>query len=743
MKNAQKVLSFALMLAMLLAIAAPGLSVAHADETFNVTINAADAFYMPYGMGPEGTVVGTYAAGSYGAHITFPYEAAEAGIYSLTLRQAFGSAQLIPGKGQTIYLSVYDNGNFVKELSFPITGDWGTFADVPFELDLTAGKHYITFWHENTNSCGGPNIDYLDVKLGNADATRLQAEEVGAYQNGGMGGQPLGGFYSNRLAAAMFTIENVPADGYYALALTFQNGNPEAGGNDAKLAMQVNGKYVKDTLLPDQASWAVNATQTEVVYLKAGTNTVRYWRFDMTLPNPLQPDDGGNQAAPNLVSLNVTAHVHTKNEGVVTPPTCEDQGFTTYTCTDPACGYQWKADELPAAHTDEDSNGICDICQKECCEHDYQTTVTPPTCEDKGFTTYTCTKCSDSYDGNFVDANGHTLGDWTVVKPAAVGVAGEEKRECADCDYVETREIPAKLPSFNASLGGLEGLFNAFQMSIDASHAGFSGTGFVAGFYCNPGAHLTFTVTVPADGEYDVTLGYAMGTNEAQGKPGTLAIYVNRNKVGSTTFEPGATWATYLEKTEKLTLKAGENTITYWAEGPFGEPAPNIDYIEIGGTRYEAEEAAFPNHMGGEQQLEGFFNNPEAAVQYTISNVTSAGKYIITLTYANGNPEAEDQPAKLALLVNGKYIRDLSLACTGTWGDYRTYTVEVELEKGDNNITLWKVDTAKQGANLKSISVDGASANTGDDSMLLAAAVAMGLSVAAIVLLKKKGEMSV
>ena len=67
----------------------------------------------------------------------------------------------------------------------------------------------------------------------------------------------------------------------------------------------------------------------------------------------------------------------------------------------------------------------------------------------------------------------------------------------------------------------------------------------------------------------------------------------------------------------------------------------------------------------------------------------------------------------------------------------------MELEKGDNNITLWKVDTAKQGANLKSISVDGASANTGDDSMLLAAAVAMGLSVAAIVLLKKKGEMSV
>ena len=71
----------------------------------------------------------------------------------------------------------------------------------------------------------------------------------------------------------------------FNLALSFQNGNPEAGGNDAKLAMIVNGQYVQDTYLPDQENWGINATQTEVVYLKAGTNTVRYWRFDMTLPN--------------------------------------------------------------------------------------------------------------------------------------------------------------------------------------------------------------------------------------------------------------------------------------------------------------------------------------------------------------------------------------------------------------------------------------------------------------------------
>ena len=76
MKKAQKVLSITLLLVMLLAIVAPGVPMASAEEAFNVTIEGKDAFFMPYGMGPEGTVVGTYAGGGYGAHITFPYEAA-------------------------------------------------------------------------------------------------------------------------------------------------------------------------------------------------------------------------------------------------------------------------------------------------------------------------------------------------------------------------------------------------------------------------------------------------------------------------------------------------------------------------------------------------------------------------------------------------------------------------------------------------------------------------------------------
>ena len=41
-------------------------------------------------------------------------------------------------------------------------------------------------------------------------------------------------------------------------------------------------------------------------------------------------------------------------------------------------------------------------------EHNYETAVTNPTCEDAGYTTYTCSACGYSYVGNEVEATGHS-----------------------------------------------------------------------------------------------------------------------------------------------------------------------------------------------------------------------------------------------------------------------------------------------------------------------------------------------
>ncbi|MBR4852122.1 MAG: dockerin type I repeat-containing protein, partial [Clostridia bacterium] len=65
----------------------------------------------------------------------------------------------------------------------------------------------------------------------------------------------------------------------------------------------------------------------------------------------------------------------------------------------------------------------------------------------QGYTSHTC-KCGDNYVDTYVEATGHTYGEWhTTVAPTCTK-AGEEKRECNNCDCFETNEIEATGHSF-------------------------------------------------------------------------------------------------------------------------------------------------------------------------------------------------------------------------------------------------------------------------------------------------------
>lgn len=130
---------------------------------------------------------------------------------------------------------------------------------------------------------------------------------------------------------------------------------------------------------------------------------------------------------------------HNYND-LVTPPTCTSQGYTTHTCS--RCGDSYvddyidviahtpsetvKENEKVAACTENgsyDSVVYCAICKGELSRetkvieklgHDYRSVVTPPTCTEQGYTTHTCTRCSDNYKDNYTNALGHTPG--TAVK---------------------------------------------------------------------------------------------------------------------------------------------------------------------------------------------------------------------------------------------------------------------------------------------------------------------------------------
>ena len=127
----------------------------------------------------------------------------------------------------------------------------------------------------------------------------------------------------------------------------------------------------------------------------------------------------------NTVTVDKIAHAY---DAVVTAPTCTAKGYTTYTCT--ACGDSYVADEVDAlGHTEETLVAVAPTCTETgltegktcsvCGEilvaqtevpatgHSYNAVVTPPTQSDRGYTTYTCSVCGDSYVGDYVNALGY------------------------------------------------------------------------------------------------------------------------------------------------------------------------------------------------------------------------------------------------------------------------------------------------------------------------------------------------
>ncbi len=82
--------------------------------------------------------------------------------------------------------------------------------------------------------------------------------------------------------------------------------------------------------------------------------------------------------------------------------------------------------------------------------HDFSSegVVTPPTCGNEGYTTYTCKKCLETKKENVVEALAHTYGEWVETLPATCTSEGEKSRACALCSegavgHVETASISA------------------------------------------------------------------------------------------------------------------------------------------------------------------------------------------------------------------------------------------------------------------------------------------------------------
>ncbi len=124
----------------------------------------------------------------------------------------------------------------------------------------------------------------------------------------------------------------------------------------------------------------------------------------------------GDKVIEKIPPLNHT-HEYTKE---IVDPTCEEQGYTIYTCD---CGDSYKDSFV------------------EKLDHTYEKEIVNPTCKKEGYTIYTCKKCYDSYINDFTDKLPHSFGEWEIIKTPTTTTEGLKERICS-CGEKETEIIP-------------------------------------------------------------------------------------------------------------------------------------------------------------------------------------------------------------------------------------------------------------------------------------------------------------
>ncbi len=172
-----------------------------------------------------------------------------------------------------------------------------------------------------------------------------------------------------------------------------------------------------------------------------------------------------------------------------------------------------------------------------------------------------------------------------------------------------------------AEEGQLSGLVAA------SDHAGFTGTGFAAGFE-QVGAQTTMGLgDVPAAGTYPVTVRYANDRgSDGQVTTRTLSVRVNGSVAGRFTLPPTGSWDTWATATVNVSLAAGANTVSIVrASGDSG--LVNVDNFAVTPAGAGYPPGASPTALGG--WYRGLDNPPVLPVPLHPGLVTTDGWYLL------------------------------------------------------------------------------------------------------------------
>ncbi len=179
--------------------------------------------------------------------------------------------------------------------------------------------------------------------------------------------------------------------------------------------------------------------------LKAGTTTI-------TVQAAYKPDIS------QTYSITV-AHDFTTT--ITKPATCSQEGEQQSQCK--KCGYRettkipktehsygkWTIVQEATCYQEELQKSTCSICQqtiqkktKDKLEHQYQHSVTSPTCTEGGYTTYTCSTCHTSYKDNETEPLGHNITNYVITTESTCTQHGEKTGTCSRCSQTASEALP-------------------------------------------------------------------------------------------------------------------------------------------------------------------------------------------------------------------------------------------------------------------------------------------------------------
>ena len=214
------------------------------------------------------------------------------------------------------------------------------------------------------------------------------------------------------------------------VALKYVPGGQGTTGREKDALVEINGTIdaSKGGIYTTGGGANIYSTGNGKVIVTPGSETVTY--------QATQKETNGSQEI-TYVPLNVNS-AWARNEDGSYVETSGATTETTYNHSHYIC--------------EHDSTGTAELHGKWYAgTHANTSVVTPPTCTDAGYTTYTCA-CGHSYTGNTVDALGHELGAWTQTKAPTCTEKGSERSYCSRCDYYESREVAATGHSYTSEV---------------------------------------------------------------------------------------------------------------------------------------------------------------------------------------------------------------------------------------------------------------------------------------------------